>query len=449
LGLKTAYFDCAFGAAGDMLVGACIDCGVSAEYIEEQLRKLDLPGETFSTIAAKVHRASIHATKFDVVIGEHDHDRAHEHGHDHSHDHDHEHGHTHGHVHNQPHFADKAERALSDILALISASSLDPGVKELAGRIFQCLGRAESSVHGVPVDSIHFHEVGAVDAICDIVGFAVAYQKLGIEQAFVSPLPIGSGTVQTMHGRFPVPGPAVLALLQEAGAVTSAYALPYECLTPTGAAILCAVAKKFGSAPAFERIEAVGYGAGSLNPGDHPNVVRMIVGQSAWQAESPQFQAGAYEAEVVAVIEANIDDMAPTVMAHAMEQILEAGALDVALSSIVMKKGRLAQKLSVIARPDDRHKIIALMVAETSTLGTRSYFCERLTLSRDFQQVTIGNGPPIRIKLARDSQGRLLNLQPEYEDCLAFAKSTGTPLKEVLLRSLAKASDLMNSQEKA
>ncbi|MBS1991631.1 MAG: nickel pincer cofactor biosynthesis protein LarC [Cyanobacteria bacterium SZAS LIN-3] len=445
--IKTAYFDCAFGAAGDMLVAACIDAGVSADYIEAELRKLHLPEQSFSVVAAKVHRASLYATKFDVRIGageepgSHIHDHVHDHSHDHDHDHDHEHNHDHS--------PEKPERALSEILSMIAASDLTEAAKNLARSIFERLGRAESAVHGVPVESIHFHEVGAVDSICDIVGFAIAYTQLGVEQAFVSPVPIGSGTVQTMHGRFPVPGPAVVALLRDAGAVTSAFALPYECLTPTGAAILCTVASAFGSPPAFARIESVGYGAGSLNPGDHPNVVRLLLGQSLPQPQQALSESGSCQAEIVAVIEANIDDLAPPVMAHAMEQILQAGALDVSLTPIVMKKGRLAQKLTVIVRPDERQKIGDLILAETTTIGTRSYFCERLTLSREFQVVTIGDGPPIRIKMARDNSGRLVNAQPEYEDCLAFARSSNLPLKQVLLRALAGAGEIINEQENA
>ena len=290
MSLKTAYFDCAFGAAGDMLVGACIDCGVTQEYIEGELKKLNLPVESFTITAGKVHRASIYATKFDVWIDhkadqrssasnhehghEHDDSNGHEHshseGHTHSHSHSqagahsHSHSQAHSHSHEQAHDQDhgsspkpshdeasrpgKPERALSEILKIISQSTLDQAVKELASRIFERLGRAESSVHGVPQDQIHFHEVGAVDAICDIVGFAIAYTKLGIEVSYVSPLPLGSGTVHTRHGQYPVPGPAVLALLREAGAMTASLALPYECLTPTGAAILCTIGANFGPA---------------------------------------------------------------------------------------------------------------------------------------------------------------------------------------------------------
>ncbi len=523
MGLKTAYFDCTFGAAGDMLVGACIDCGVPHEYIEEQLRKLNLPGESFTTTAGRVHRASIHATKFDVWVDdrseeghahghdynhdqdqdhdhehehehEHDHDHKHEHGHDehsdeyndhenshaHSHSHSHSHGHSHSHSpsHSHSHASTahpvrpassgegreqlteqlKTHRALSEILKIIASSDLDQAVKELASRIFERLGRAESAVHGIAIDSIQFHEVGAVDAICDIVGFAIAYNKLGIQAAAVSPVPLGTGTVRTMHGKYPVPGPAVLALLQEAGAPTSELALPYECLTPTGAAILCTIGASFGAPPAFHRMESVGYGAGSLNPGSHPNVVRLIVGEASGVAVSPSAPgvettvgaeaSASYQAEIVAVVEANIDDMTPPVMAHAMEQLLQAGALDVCLTPIVMKKGRLAQKLSVIARPADRQKMNSIILSETTTIGTRSYYCERLTLSRDFQEVSIGDGPKIRLKVARDGSGKVINVQPEYEDCLAFARASNVPLKEVLIMCLSKASDLLESRKK-
>jgi len=483
-----------------MLVGACISCGVPYEYIEAELRKLDLPGESFTTTAGNVHRASIHATKFDVWVddrsdsgGEHsnDHEHWHEHGehagngddqcdrhershervHSHTHSHSHSHSHSssdiHSHSHTEEHSHshqsvsahDKPERALSEILDIIAKSGLDAGVKKLASRIFERLGRAEAAVHGVPIDQVHFHEVGAVDAICDIVGFAIAYNKLGIDVAYVSPLPLGAGTVQTRHGRYPVPGPAVLALLQECGARTSDLSLPYECLTPTGAAILSTIGNVFGAPPAFERIERVGYGAGSLNSGTHPNVVRLIVGQAVHASghpSEPGFEGlesleatGSCQAEVVAVVEANIDDMAPHVMAYAMEKLLQGGALDVSLTPIVMKKGRLAQKLTVIARPADRQAINALILAETTTIGTRSYFCERLTLSRDFQEISIGDGPKIRLKVSRDTCGAVINVQPEYEDCITYAKESNLPLKDVLIRCLSKASELLDSRNKA
>jgi pyridinium-3,5-bisthiocarboxylic acid mononucleotide nickel chelatase len=450
--LKTAYFDCAFGAAGDMLVGACLDCGVDITFVEAELRKLDLPRASFTTSAGRVHRASIYATKFEVTLAHDEHGHSHEHGHTQEHGHSHEHGHAHEHKDDHDHGL-KPERALSKILMLIEESTLAPAVKELASAIFRRLGQAEASVHGVAVDDIHFHEVGAIDAICDIVGFAVAYIKLGIEAAYVSPLPLGSGTVQTMHGRYPVPGPAVLALMRDAGAASGAFALPYECLTPTGAAILCTIAAQFGDAPPFERIENVGYGAGTLNPGGHPNVARLIVGQSRGRSGGKSsygeaLSANTYDAEVVAMIETNVDDLAPSVMAFAMEQLLEAGALDVTLTPILMKKGRLAQKLSVIARAADRAKLTAIVLAETSAIGVRSYFCERLTLRRDFQQVSIGAGPAINLKIARDSDGRLVNIQPEYEDLASHARESGLPLKEVLLRSLGKAGELIDSQKK-
>ncbi|MBU6450438.1 MAG: nickel pincer cofactor biosynthesis protein LarC [Cyanobacteria bacterium REEB67] len=452
--LKTAYFDCAFGAAGDMLVGACLDCGVDVAFVEAELRKLDLPSASFTTSAGRVHRASIYATKFEVTLAHDEHGQSDgpEHGHGHEHGHSHEHSHEHGHDRG-PADGLKPERALSSILLLIDQSTLAPSVKALASAIFRRLGQAEASVHGVSVDDIHFHEVGAIDAICDIVGFAIAYTKLGIEAAYVSPVPLGSGTVQTMHGRYPVPGPAVLALMRDAGAPSGAFALPYECLTPTGAAILCTVATQFGDAPPFERIESVGYGAGTLNPGGHPNVARLILGESRGRNRSKSsygsaLSANTYDAEVVAMIETNVDDLAPSVMAFAMEKLLEAGALDVTLTPIVMKKGRLAQKITVIARAEDRAALTSIVLAETSAIGVRSYFCERLTLSRDFQQVTIGEGPAIKLKIARDSGGRLVNIQPEYEDLATHARESGLPLKEVLLRSLGKAGELIDSQKK-
>jgi uncharacterized protein (TIGR00299 family) protein len=484
--MRIAFFDCSFGAAGDMLVAACLDAGATLEVLEEQLAGLNLPEGSYKLVRHAVNRCFIRSTKFDVQllsqihtqeagashIAEHAHESDHEHGHTHGHTHGHDHSHEHSHEHSREHDHDhgsdvshshlhspanngEPERSLSAILALIEKSKLTDEVKALASKIFNRLGLAESKVHGVPLDQIHFHEVGAIDAIVDIVGFSIAYHQLAIEKAYVSAVPLGGGTVKTMHGIYPVPGPAVLNLLQEVGAPTRAFDVKYECLTPTGAAILATIAQGWGQHPAFSRVKCVGYGAGTIDPQNHPNVVRLIVGDSA---DSPQSQSspnnsqavsfaasdatGAlYRSEVIAVLETNLDDCSPQILAHAMERLIEEGALDVAIVPQTMKKGRAGHKLSVVAKREDSFRLQELILSETTSLGVRSYFCERIVLERNFQEITLGEGPPVRIKIGRDLNGKIVNFHPEYDDVVVNARSTQRSLKEVLLQSLTLAAN--------
>jgi|JI6StandDraft_1071083.scaffolds.fasta_scaffold00283_26 uncharacterized protein (TIGR00299 family) protein len=490
--MKIAYFDCSFGAAGDMLVAACLDAGASLTTLEEQLAGLHLPVGSYRLVQNAVNRCSLRATKFDVQLLNHVHSpgasgsgsessergdhpsrdgHGHEHGHSHgeghshnhgpslehghAHGHDHEHGHSHDHSHDEEGHSEQGssdqQRSLQEILALIAKSSLSSEVKELASKIFSRLGLAESQVHGVAVDQIHFHEVGAIDAIVDIVGFAIVYHQLGIEAAYVSALPLGGGTVKTMHGVFPVPGPAVLNLLKEADAPTRAFDVKYECLTPTGAAILTTISQGWGEHPAFARIESVGYGAGTINPDNHPNVVRLIVGQAVQSVQASSSTTNAstgavYRSEVIAVLETNLDDCSPQVLAHALERLIEEGALDVAIVPQTMKKGRPGHKLSVVAKQEDSLRLQELILSETTSLGVRCYFCERIALERNFQEISLGEGPPVRIKIGRDLNGRIVNFHPEYDDVVENARSTQRTLKEVLLQSLTLAASQVGGE---
>lgn len=443
--MKVAYFDCAFGAAGDMLLGSLIDAGLDLSELERQLKLLNLPPDEFQLSVSKVHRASLMASHFNVKLKgaeahseshahehhHHHHDHRHEHGHGHDHGHSHDHEHEHDHKHDHEHSHD--HRALSTILALIENSKLEAPVKQLASRIFKRLGVAESKVHGVDVEQIHFHEVGAVDAIVDIVGFSIAYHLLGLEQVYVSPLPLGGGTVRSSHGLFPVPGPATINLIADAGAPTRAFAVNYECLTPTGAAILTTIAHGYGGAPAFERISAIGYGAGTLDPAGHPNVVRAIIGEA-----QRTLNEEACISEIVACLETNIDDCSPQVLAFTAESLLCEGALDVSITACLMKKGRPGHKLTVVAPSALAQSLTKIILKETTSIGVRSYMCERLTLDREFVQVKV-NGETIRVKMARDKNGQVLNLQPEYEDCARLARASGQSLKSIILAALALA----------
>ncbi len=455
--MHTAFFDCPFGAAGDMLLGAMIDAGLNVEQWKEELAKIALPEGCFSVRPEKLLRCGVQSTKLHVFLKtedahahDHKHGLPHEHQ-DHSHDHDHSHehkrehspshdahAHDHSHEHGHPH------RGLSEILRIIEQSAIKPGAKKLAADIFTRLGVAEAKVHGVTPDDVHFHEVGAVDAIVDIVGFAIAYDLMGIEKSIVSALPVGGGTVSSMHGEFPVPGPATLELLREARAPLAHTSIDYECLTPTGAAILTTIAERFGSQPDMSAVDAIGYGAGSLNPAGHPNVCRVVIGQSMPKKGSEKnAPSSRYRSELVAVVECNFDDLSPQVISYTSEKLLAEGALDVFVTPCTMKKGRSGHQLSVICRMADELRVKEILLAETSTLGVRSNVTERLIAEREIKNVEIKSGQPegqlVRVKIGKDLDGKVINVQPEFEDCASYARATGTPLKEVLSAAATKA----------
>jgi pyridinium-3,5-bisthiocarboxylic acid mononucleotide nickel chelatase len=482
--VKIAYFDCQFGAAGDMLLGALLAAGVPFSQWQEELAKLALPPASFSVELKDVMRCSINSNK--VIIrdgtddecaqnesehGEHTHaehthaEHAHA-GHTHAEHTDAEHTHagytdaerTHiGHAgHAESERAERTvlnhrntdgqsahSRNLKEILQLIEESTITTNAKSLAAQIFTRLGQAEAKIHGVPLSEVHFHEVGAIDSIVDIVGFAIAYDMLQIERSYVSALPLGSGTVRTRHGLFPVPAPATVLLLSEAQARISDKIFNHECLTPTGAAILATIASEW-RLPAMEKIDRIGYGAGRFNPSEFPNVCRVFLAQSRVSNEprlngeqkSSHLDALSFNAEIVVVLEANLDDLSPQAISFAMDRLFEAGALDVSVLPATMKKGRSGHLLSIICDPSTKAKLERIVLTQTSSLGVRSYLAERLVAEREWQEVTIGDGAKIRIKIARDLNGNVINAQPEYDDCAAYATATGIPLKEVIVDAL-------------
>lgn len=410
--MRIAYFDCQFGAAGDMLVAALLGAGLPQEEWLANVHKIALPEGTFSVKFSDVFRSSVAAKKIDVECP-----------------------------------GTQEERHLCDIAEIISSSQISQGAKALSLAIFERLARAEAQVHGVTPDEVHFHELGAIDAIVDIVGFAIGYHLLGIEASYASPLPLGSGTVSTEHGLFPVPGPAVVNLLKDANVPTSANPIDFECLTPTGAAILTAVAQGWGAAPAMDRIIASGYGAGSKDCPAWPNVSRVVIGDARASAGG----STRFDSEAVAVVEANLDDFSPQSLAYAVERLLEAGALDAYVVPAVMKKGRSGHLLSVVCRPEDKTRIQELILAETSTIGVRAHESQRLVAKREWHEVRLSRGT-VRIKAARDLSGKVINAQPEYEDCAAYATRYGVPLKDVLAEAIAefaKNSSAITNQQKA
>jgi pyridinium-3,5-bisthiocarboxylic acid mononucleotide nickel chelatase len=387
---RLAYFDCASGAAGDMLLGALVDLGLPVETLQSELAKLRLGG--WHLEAKKVHRAGLHATKVDVITDVHGH------------------GHVHG------------GRRLGDILELIDRSGLDAQVKERSSALFRRLGDAEAAVHGTGVEDVHFHEVGAVDSIVDIVGGVIGLCWLGAARIVASPLNVGTGTVKMDHGVFPVPPPATARLVQ---GVPVYGAGEGELLTPTGALMVTAHASSYGPLPPI-KLGAVGHGAGTRDPHDRPNVLRVFVGD-----EQPATAA----AQRVLVLEAEVDDMSPQLCGPLIERLLGAGALDAYVTPVLMKKGRPGFLITAVAEASAREAVEELLLRETTTLGVRRQEWDRTVLERHVVPVDTAYGP-VGVKVGgRD--GRVYNAQPEFEDCQRAAGAAGVPVKEVWAAALA------------
>ena len=373
--MKICYLDAFSGISGDMTVGALIDAGADRKSLIQSLEALRT-GAQFEI--EKTKRRGIAASKFRVIGGD-----------------------------------GKTHRHLKHILDIIANSGISERAKHNASAVFECLGQAEAKVHDVSIDKVHFHEVGAVDSICDIVGACVGLDLLDVGAVYSSALNVGSGTVKTEHGMLPVPAPATSELL--AGKPIYARGPALELTTPTGAAIATTLAAGFGALPPM-RVIASGYGAGDHDFAEHANVLRVLIGETTDAGEST----------TVAVLEANIDDSSPQVLGYAMERLLEAGALDVTFASIFMKKSRPGTLLSVIARPEDRETLARVIFEETSTLGLRFYSAERRVKSRHWVEIATSHGT-IRMKIADDG-----SFAPEYDDCRKLARESGVPLKQIL-----------------
>lgn len=391
--MKTLYFDCFAGASGDMILGALVGAGVEERALIEQLSLLGVEG--FEVSFETVDRSGISATRAHVRT-------AHEHAH----------------------------RHLGDILKIIYQSRLAESVKHRAARIFSRLAEAEAKIHNQPVERIHFHEVGALDAIVDVVGACIGFELLGAERFISSPLHVGSGMVEMAHGRFPVPPPAVTELLRDAP-VYSMEDISGELVTPTGAAIISTVSSAYGPMPRM-RIEQAGYGAGTREYKNFPNVLRLIVGHD---------EAGQADADVerLLMIETNIDDMSPQHFGHLMDKAFELGALDCYFTHVQMKKNRPGVLVSVLCHPDKKDALYHLLLTETTTFGARSYEVERRALSREFIRVETPYGE-IDVKVATTG-GRVIKQMPEYEQCRAAAESAGVPLhviEEAVREALAR-----------
>ncbi len=379
--MRVAHFDCFSGISGDMVLGALVDAGVSVEAIRAALDSLGLP---IRLEIEKVKRCGFAATKATVEA------------------------------------ADQEDyRFLPDVEAILAKGTLTPRQRELASTIFRKVAVAESVAHGMPLERVHFHEVGALDSIADIVGAAVGLDLLCVERFTSSPVPTGTGTVKCAHGIMPVPTPGTAELLKGVPLATST--VKGELTTPTGAAILTAVASEYTAAPAMT-IDRIGHGAGTKDFLEQPNILRLLIGEA-----NPE-RAGA-ERDTVVVLETNIDDAPPEFVGYCFERLLEAGALDVFTIPIQMKKSRPGVLLSVIAEPDRAADLEAILFRETATFGIRRYRAERTKLQREMVTVQTPWGP-VKAKRGRRSDG-LEVLSPEYEDCARVAREHGVPLREV------------------
>ena len=431
--MRIAYLECFSGISGDMFVGALVDAGVSVAVLEDAVKALNRGARLE---VSKVMRSGIAATKVDVWVGEEKEGPAEGHaaGKSHSHSHEHSHGeHTHSHQHEESrtgvsaphqHVPHKHGRSLSEIHSIISSAKLDANVKVRALAIFQALGEAEAKIHNSTLEKIHFHEVGAVDAIVDIVCAAVASEALKVDEWVCTPVNVGGGTVQCAHGTLPVPVPAVVEMLS--GVPVYSSSIQKELTTPTGAAILKTLVTRYGSVPAY-KISKAGYGAGTRELPGQPNVVRVTVGDSmaATNVIAP---------EVISVLEANIDDLNPQVFGYVMDRLMDAGALDVFGTPVQMKKGRPGMLLTVLARTEETQKLSKIIFSETTTLGIRMREERRQVLMRRAVAVNTPWGE-VRMKVA-NLNGTVTNYAPEYEDCRRIASEHAVPLKTVMQEAM-------------
>jgi len=429
--MHIAYLECFSGISGDMFLGALVDAGVSPQLLEGTVAAL---GVGAKPEISRVLRSGISAAKVDVWVGgEKDLPReeywakqesAHHH-HEHGNEPPHEHQQaTHRHEEssaNDSHAHSHAHRGLSEIRKIIKAAEISESAKTTAIRIFEALGAAEAKIHNVPVEEVHFHEVGAVDAIIDIVCAAVGAEALGVDEIICSPLNVGGGMVKCAHGTFPVPAPATLELLKDAPVYSSG--VQAELVTPTGAAIVKTLARRFTIFPDM-KIEKSAYGAGSRDFPGHPNVLRLVIGEAA------SVLAAKTKSETITVLEANLDDLNPQVFGYVMDRLLEEGALDAFGMPVQMKKNRPGTLLTVLCNPEDAGKLTQLLFTETTTLGVRRRKEMRQALARRWENVRTPWGE-VRIKIA-SMNGTVTNYAPEYEDCRRIAAEQHVPLKTVI-----------------
>ncbi len=379
--MTIAYFDCFSGISGDMTLGALVDAGLPIEVLRSELAKLNLPG--YEITSEKVKRSGLAATKVHVILDE----------------------------------KEQPARHLSEIQGIINGSSLSPVVKKKSLSIFQRLADVEAKVHGTTPDKIHFHEVGAVDALVDIVGSVIGLELLGVTEILCSPVNVGSGTVHTAHGKLPVPAPATAELLKNIPLYSSSIA--FELTTPTGAAIITTLASFFGPLPQMT-IDRIAYGAGNKDLPGQPNVLRLMIGESV----------SAYEEDTSIIIESNIDDMNPQLYGHLIETLMAKGAHDAYLTPIIMKKGRPAVLLSILTDKEHSDNLLDIIFRETTSIGVRIKEVGRKKLSREVREIETGYGK-VRVKISKKGD-EIMTVTPEYEDCKKLAEEKNIPLKTVM-----------------
>jgi uncharacterized protein (TIGR00299 family) protein len=468
--MRIGYLECFSGISGDMFLGALVDAGVPLSHLAEVTAALNVGARLE---ARAVMRAGITATKVDVLVPahlheqetgteglrdqgtdsghahthshvhlhshedshlhshvhdhdhphEHDHEHAHSHENDHAHTHEHSHSHDHEHSHSHEHAHPHEHRSLSAIVGIIRGAALDEGVKAWAIRGFEMLGEAEAAIHSMPVEEVHFHEVGAVDTIVDIVCAAAGAKWLGVDKWVASDLNVGSGTVKCAHGMLPVPAPATLKLLGDAPVYAAGPAM--ERVTPTGATILKMLGVEYATLPRM-RVSASGYGAGGRDTAGEPNVLRVLVGEDANANENE---------EKIAILETVIDDSTPQLVAYVSELLLAAGAWDVYRVPVQMKKGRTGVQVTVLCAPKKLEELRELLFRETTTIGAHWRIESKMALRREFSEVQTPWGV-VRIKVARLGSGEIANASAEYEDCRKIAEEHGVPLKLVMLEAV-------------
>jgi uncharacterized protein (TIGR00299 family) protein len=446
--MRIAYLDCFSGISGDMFLGALVAAGVPIALLRETVAALDLDAQLD---VSSVMRSGISSVKVDVIIhGEKDmpretfaeqelhlhhtfvggeaHGQDHEHAHNHEHPHEHQHPHEHEHAHAEAAPVKHVHgRSLRRIREIIAQAPISATAKATAIAIFETLGRAEAGIHNVPLEDIHFHEVGSTDAIVDITCAAVGAEALQVDQWVCSGINVGGGTVECAHGTFPVPAPATLEILRTKGAPVFSSGIEKELATPTGAAIVSVLAKSFGAFPPMA-IEQIGYGAGYRDIPGHANVVRLTVGQADTSAATACLPGK--EAAAVTVIEVNLDDISSQVVGYVIERVLAAGAFDVFTTPIQMKKSRPALLLTVLCRPEDTDRMASILFMETTTLGVRIRQEARQCLARRLVSVATPWGE-VRMKLGSVGD-KITNSAPEYEDCRRIAAEHNIPLKTVM-----------------
>jgi pyridinium-3,5-bisthiocarboxylic acid mononucleotide nickel chelatase len=423
--MKTLYLDIFSGISGDMFIGALIDLGVDARKLERELRKLELVG--YHLHVTRQHKSAIEGVKFDVHLA-HEHDPHPDHDHDHE-DHGHEHGHgphhedEHGHHHED-------QRTFTQIQKLIKSSKLSPWVKKQAVAVFQRIAEAEGEIHGLPPEKVHFHEVGAVDSIVDIVSACIGLEMLGKPRVLAAPVIEGTGWVKCAHGRFPIPAPATLAILGARGIGVSQCDKPHELVTPTGAALLAEFVEGFGPMRGLVA-EQTGFGLGTRDHQTRPNVLRAVFGESRVEGRGSQARTGTYDWEIdrVAVLETNLDDINAEILGHFVEAAFATGALDVFHTPIQMKKNRPGVLLTVLCAEADADKFSEMILRETSAFGVRRTMAERRKLRREFKTVKTKFGR-VTVKVGT-LNGKVVQAAPEFDTCRKLAAQQHVPLKQI------------------